>query len=174
MRTLKDFGMGKVSMESIIMDQVERLLEALEKGSAKYGTMSTRHVLPTFLVGSLWTILTGEQLQPDDFRITAMLNGLTDLTRNRPMSSLLEELFPVIRKLGQMFPSTYTINRRKFLRNFFSTVDSIIASHEATLDPDSPRDFTDAFLTKVNQTTDRESAFHSHESDSSVLTFEES
>ncbi len=83
-------------------------------------------------------------------RLTAMFG--------RKMKGLFIYFYPAVAK---MFPnwSGWSI-LLKSLEGRAQTFDKTIAEHEQTLPDNEPRDFIDAFLMEVRQTTDPKSSFH--------------
>jgi len=61
---LKDFGFGRQSMESIILDEVVDLVSRLKLTQGI--PMSTRHFFNSASLNALWLITTGEKFKQDD------------------------------------------------------------------------------------------------------------
>jgi len=64
LRTLRDFGFGRKSMENFIMDEVNEFLKWIKKNDGIPISVNRRLVLAT--VSSLWTLINGERQSHDD------------------------------------------------------------------------------------------------------------
>jgi len=73
LRTLRDFGFGKTSMEGMIMEEAHELCDWLKKQNGAPVVLKRRFSLA--VVNSLWRIVTGERHEHDD-------KGLTDIMDN--------------------------------------------------------------------------------------------
>ena len=75
---LRDFGLGKTSMESLILKEVETFNEVLkqEKGRA----MNMRHRFNISVVNALWTLISGKRLPLDDPELLGLVDIMDKLT----------------------------------------------------------------------------------------------
>lgn len=65
MKTLRDFGVGKRSMEFYIRDEVDATIKKLQSFQGEpVRDLHTVFRLP--VIGSLWTIVCGERIQAED------------------------------------------------------------------------------------------------------------
>ena len=64
LRTLRDYGFGKTSQQSLGMEEVQDTVEWLKSNEGKPVDMKNFFNLPS--VNSLWTITTGKRLPPND------------------------------------------------------------------------------------------------------------
>ena len=60
LRNLRDFGFGKVSMEGLIQEEVEKCIEMLSQESGKVTKLSLK--LNIAILNALWKLLTGEKV----------------------------------------------------------------------------------------------------------------
>jgi len=73
-RHLKDFGLGKNTMESIILDEVQDLLKTFRKTLGK--PISTQAVFNVAIINSLWAIVAGQRFSHDDPKLQKMVAGV--------------------------------------------------------------------------------------------------
>ena len=60
LRNLRDFGFGKVSMEGLIQEEVEKCIEMLSQEAGKVTQLSLK--LNIAILNALWKLLTGEKV----------------------------------------------------------------------------------------------------------------
>ena len=60
LRNLRDFGFGKVSMEGLIQEEVEKCVEMLSQETGKVTQLSLK--LNIAILNALWKLLTGEKV----------------------------------------------------------------------------------------------------------------
>ena len=60
LRNLRDFGFGKVSMEGLIQEEVEKCIEMLSHEAGKVTQLSLK--LNIAILNALWKLLTGEKV----------------------------------------------------------------------------------------------------------------
>ena len=70
LKTLRDFGFGKRSMESLVMDEVVEMMKWLEKNESKPVSVSKKFM--TSSVNALWSIVAGERLDHDNPELEAI------------------------------------------------------------------------------------------------------
>jgi len=74
MRTLRDFGFGRASMEDMILEEAKELCDWLKKQNGALVELNDRFHLA--VVNSLWRILTGERHEHDDKALLEILDNL--------------------------------------------------------------------------------------------------
>ncbi len=73
---LKDLGFSKQSMESIIIKEVDAVIDALmQNGSGNQ--ISTRHLFNMASLNVLWAIISGERYQHDDKELNELVIVIT-------------------------------------------------------------------------------------------------
>jgi len=72
MRNLHEFGVGKNSMESLILDEATELVTWIKKQNGSPVELHRRFSLAT--VNTLWRVVTGERYEQDDPKISNILD----------------------------------------------------------------------------------------------------
>ena len=74
LRTLRDFGFGKRSMEHIIMEEVRELTDRLRSSC---GTpLSTQHTFNAAVFNVIWSIVAGKRYQYNDPQLEELIQLL--------------------------------------------------------------------------------------------------
>uniref|UniRef100_A0ABM5FCE0 unspecific monooxygenase n=1 Tax=Pogona vitticeps TaxID=103695 RepID=A0ABM5FCE0_9SAUR len=144
--TLRNFGMGKKSIEERIQEEAQYLLEKLRDTKGKPFD-------PTFLLGCatsniICSIVFATHFDYQDERFLALLDLLNEnlKTFSSPWGQL-SNIFPTLMNLIPGPHHTIEKNTQK-MEDF---VLEATKQHKDTLDPNAPRDFIDCFLIKMEQ-----------------------
>jgi len=76
-RHLRDFGFGKASMESLIMDELREVLAWMKSQNGKPVGGGIRDKLSLASVNALWTIISGQRYAHDDPRVINLTRNVT-------------------------------------------------------------------------------------------------
>ncbi|CAI9161581.1 unnamed protein product [Rangifer tarandus platyrhynchus] len=143
---LRHFGMGKKTIEERILEEGHFLLEELRKTQGKPFD-------PTFVVSRsvsniICSVIFGSRFDYDDDRLLTIIHLINE--NFQIMSSPWGEMYNIFPNLLDWVPGPH----RRVFKNYGRMKDLIARSvheHQASLDPNSPRDFIDCFLTKMAQ-----------------------
>ncbi|XP_053577686.1 cytochrome P450 2G1-like isoform X1 [Bombina bombina] len=154
--TMRNFGMGKRSIEERIQEEAQFLLEEFRK-------TKSHPVDPTFYFSKavsnvIASVVFGERFEYEDKQYLYLLD-----TFNKSFSafsSVSVQLYNVYPNIMKKLPG---LHNQMF--NGFEQIQTFVAqrvkTHLETLDLSSPRDFIDCFLIKMEQEKDMpESEFH--------------
>ncbi|CAG7836820.1 unnamed protein product [Allacma fusca] len=158
LKTLRDFGFGKKSMEALIMEEVNELINGFKKEVGK--PIVTQNRFNIAVLNGLWLLLTGNKFSHDDPRLNFLVKSITSIITRRPLSALVAEFFPVVQKVRHLFPGFFNTQGLQTHKAVQKLIRETIDEHKATLQEDAPRDFIDAFLIESNKTTDVNSSFY--------------
>ncbi|XP_036051222.1 cytochrome P450 2B1-like isoform X2 [Onychomys torridus] len=144
--TMKDFGMGKWSVEERIKEEAQCLVEELQKSQ---GTPMD----PTFLfqyitANIICSIVFGERFDYKDHQFLRLLDLIYQtFTLYSSFSSQMFELFSGFLKY---FPGAHK-QIFKNMQEVLNYIGQSVEKHRATLDPSNPRDFIDTYLLRMEK-----------------------
>lgn len=76
-KTLRDFGFGRKTMEELIMQDVEDILDGLNAKCEEKESFTATNFFNAAVVNSLWTIMTGTKLGHGNPKINAIVKLLS-------------------------------------------------------------------------------------------------
>lgn len=144
--TLRNFGMGKRSIEERIQEEVQNLLEFFQETK---GTVFD----PTFFIrrsvsNVICSVLFGRRFEYTDPKLQTLLDLIAENVRR--VDNIWVQMYNFIPSILKYFPGPH----HKLTENYQAQLDyveEIVREHEKTLDPSSPRDYIDVFLLKMQQ-----------------------
>ncbi|KAM9033443.1 cytochrome P450 2F1 [Sarcophilus harrisii] len=141
---LRNFGMGKKSIEERILEEEAFLLEELKKTE---GTpFDPTFVLSRSVSNIICSVIFGSRFDYEDERLLKIIHLIND--NFKIMSSPWGEMYNIFPGLLQWIPGPH----HRLFQNFGcmkALIDQSIHEHQARLDPSSPSDFIDCFLIKM-------------------------
>ena len=163
LRSLKDLGFGKVTMEDAINDEVEKLIEVLKKKEGQAVGLNLQ--MNISIVNALWAILVGEKLDLDDPKLLKVVKTLDEFARfDDPPNYLLMQIGPwAVKKFSSHFLTAQT-----FYDHTKELIWPYIIEHEKNTSDDS-KDFIDVYLKEIEKTTDKESSFYGRHGKHSLI-----
>ncbi|XP_047384158.1 cytochrome P450 2B4-like [Sciurus carolinensis] len=144
--TMKDFGMGKRSIEERIKEEAQNLVEELWKSQGTY-------LDPTLLFHSvtaniICSIIFDERFNYQDpkfLRLLSLLNQAFTI-----LSSFYSQVFELLSGILKHFPGPHT-HLCRIIQELKDFITENIERHQETLDPSAPRDFIDSFLLRMDK-----------------------
>ncbi|KAM6926509.1 cytochrome P450 2F2-like isoform 1-T2 [Lycodopsis pacificus] len=150
---LKNFGMGKDSMEERIHGEIQYTLDTLEMSIGQ--TFSPQIMFHNAASNIICQVLFGKRFEYDDEVIKVVVQCFTENAKiaNGPWAMIYDS-FPMIRRLPLPF--------RKAFKNFETCQKiaiSLMNEHKQTRVPGEPRDFVDCYLDRLDKEGDASSSF---------------
>ncbi len=147
LKKLRDFGMGKNSMNELVAEEVEKVCHALQAESGQFIELNGRFNIA--VVNALWKVLTNSKLDHDDPELKSLVHHL-----DRLMYELSQPFLMAMRtrKNTLLFKILVKLNITSLSDSFMAVSDHIsksISYHEQTYEEDSPRDFIDEYIYKI-------------------------
>ncbi|XP_023683471.1 cytochrome P450 2U1 [Paramormyrops kingsleyae] len=151
---LRSFGLGKLSLEPCIQEEVllvkrELLQLSVEVG---WGAIDPAHLINGAVSNVICSLSFGRRFQPLDDEFRAMLDLMSrglEIVMNS--AAILINVFPWLYYLPfGVFKEVRTVESRitRFLK-------AMIAEHRSSLDPSAPRDLIDMYLIEMAQQQER-------------------
>ncbi|XP_063168439.1 cytochrome P450 2A13-like [Candoia aspera] len=156
--TLRNFGLGKRSIEERILEEAHFLLEALR--STKGAPFDPTYILSRSVSNIISSIAFGNRFDYEDQEFLSLLTAITDVFRftATAQGQLLDIFFGIVKHLPG--PQQKVWKKLLELKTF---VAQKAEDHQRTLEPNSPRDFIDCFLVKMLQEEKNPDSFFSME-----------
>ncbi|XP_067667946.1 cytochrome P450 2J5-like [Haliotis asinina] len=149
LHAMRDFGMGKLSIEEKVHDEVNVIVGVLSDNGEiptavhKYLAMATSNIICNIIFGS--------RFEYEDKQFQKMLQLLNDIFR-RPGMLQICNAFPILRFVPP-FNKDFQDNIDA-LDRLAQFVSDIVSDHESSYDRDNIRDFIDMFIKFRDEGTD--------------------
>ncbi|XP_005935861.3 cytochrome P450 2F3 isoform X1 [Maylandia zebra] len=151
--TLRNFGLGKNSMEDRIHEEIKYTVSTLEKSIGK--TMSPQVMFHNAASNIICQVLFARRYEYDNALIKVIVRCFTENSKiaNGPWAMLYDS-FPLIRYLPLPFMKAF-----KNAETVENLVNEFIREHKKTRVPGEPRDFVDCYLDELEKRGDDGSSF---------------
>ncbi|XP_069799401.1 cytochrome P450 2G1-like [Dendropsophus ebraccatus] len=144
--TLRNFGMGKRSIEERIQEEARCLAEKLMKD--KDTPIDPIDILRLSVSNVICSVVFGERFDYEDQRFLTLMSNIDNISKLfNSVSGLLQNVFPSI------MPHLPGPHQRmyKLMDSLKLFITEMVNAHRATLDENCPRDFIDCFLLKMEE-----------------------
>ncbi|XP_061102917.1 cytochrome P450 2F2-like [Conger conger] len=151
--TLRNFGMGKQSMEERILGEISYIASHLEKNAGNATDPQTLFHKATFNI--ICTVLVGTRFKHEDEFLQLNIRCIRETTKtiNGPWAMIYDTL-PLIRNLPLPFQKAF--QNMNMIRK--SLADQV-SQHKESRVPGEPRDLTDCYLDEMEKRGDDGSSF---------------
>ncbi|XP_044049489.1 cytochrome P450 2J6-like [Siniperca chuatsi] len=151
--TLRNFGLGKDSMEERIHGEIQYTINTLEKSIGK--ALSPQLMFHNAASNIICQVLFGTRFEYDDEFIKVIVQCFTENAKiaNGPWAMLYDSL-PMIRKFP--LPFTKAFKNAETCQNL---AKCLLTEHKKTRVPGEPRDFVDCYLDEMDKRADDGSSF---------------
>uniref|UniRef100_G1U925 Cytochrome P450 n=1 Tax=Oryctolagus cuniculus TaxID=9986 RepID=G1U925_RABIT len=154
--TMRDFGMGKRSVEERIQEEARCLVEELRK--SKGALLDNTLLFHSVTSNIICSIVFGKRF---DYKDPVLLRLLEPFCQSSSLiSSFSSQVFELFSGFLKHFPGTHRQIYRN-LQEINTFITQSVEKHRATLDPSNPRDFIDIYLLHMEKDkSDPSSEFH--------------
>ncbi|XP_071981283.1 cytochrome P450 2G1-like [Engystomops pustulosus] len=144
--TLKDFGMGKKSLEEPIQEETQHLVEYFRKSNEQPINPST--TLSCASANIIASILMSKRYEYTDEKWMKILQDMRDSFEI--ISSPWGQMYDMFPDVMEYLPGRH---RKMFdlLKELRDIVKENVKIHESNMDPSCPRDYIDCFLIRMKQ-----------------------
>ncbi|OCT83136.1 cytochrome P450 2D19 [Xenopus laevis] len=153
--TLRDFGMGKKSLEEKVREEAGYLCAAFQ---SEQGHLFEPHYKLNTAVGNvICSIMFGDRFDYDDFMFQKLVNLIQEILQAESGTmAQFTTTFPWLTKLPGL---TKLVFRPQI--DMLEYLQKIISEHQQTWDPACTRDFIDAFMLEIEKAKgDKDSHFN--------------
>nr|KAF6368086.1 cytochrome P450 family 2 subfamily D member 6 [Myotis myotis] len=144
--TLRDFGLGKKSLEQWVTEEAACLCAAFEDQAGR--PFSPNALLNRAVSNVISSLIYGRRFEYEDPRFLKLMDLMEEGLKEE--SGLLREVLesvPVLLRIPGLAAKVF-----KGQKAFMALLDELVAEHKMTRDPaQPPRDLTDAFLDEVEK-----------------------
>lgn len=155
---LRDFGFGKRSFESSIMEEIKIFLDLLESYNGEPFDISK--IIQTSMSNNIMSITIGRRFDYDDPHFKYFVQLLHETVTNAAFSGPLN-FIPFLAKLpGDPFRGK---RMKQIADQIFDFFRGYISEHENTLDSNNIRDFIDVYLMEMKENQNSENSFYTAE-----------
>uniref|UniRef100_A0A8C6Z2I0 Cytochrome P450 2G1-like n=1 Tax=Nothoprocta perdicaria TaxID=30464 RepID=A0A8C6Z2I0_NOTPE len=147
---LRDFGMGKRSIEERIQEEAQFLLQELQRTQEK--PFDPTYLLSQAVSNVICSIVFGNRFDYKDTEFREMMQVMNESFRE--LSSTSAQFHDMSDGLFALLPGPHRRIERLLgrMRRFIARH---VEQHRATLDPAAPRDFIDCFLLQMDKEKDK-------------------
>ncbi|NWW73161.1 CP2C8 protein, partial [Climacteris rufus] len=147
--TLRNFGMGKRSIEERIQEESDYLLEEINK--TKGAPFDPTFMLSCSVSNVICSVVFGRRYDYKDKKFLALMSNMNNIFEM--INSFWGQLYQMFSNILDYLPGPHN--------NIFTECDALkafvaeeVKLHQASLDPNSPQDYIDCFLSKMQEEKD--------------------
>ena len=160
LRTLRDFGFGKSSMEDMILEESEKLKKMISNKMLNH-PVDLGQTFNITVFNALWTIMVGEKFELDDPELKAIVETLQSYIKEADnLKPIISQILP---KFVFTLPIFNNLHQIQLIKETIKQVSAIVElrmkDHMETLDEDNIRDMLDHMLVQT-RTSDPNSSFY--------------
>ncbi|XP_013210325.1 cytochrome P450 2B1-like [Microtus ochrogaster] len=154
--TMKDLGMGKRSVEERIQEEARCLVEELRKSQG--APLDPTFLFQCITANIICSIVFGQRFDYKDRQFLRLLDLLCHTF------SIISSFHGQMYELYSGFLKFFTGIHKQIYKNLHEVLEYIghsVEKHQATLDPNNPRDFIDSYLIHMEkEKSNKHSEFH--------------
>ncbi|XP_072286133.1 cytochrome P450 2G1-like isoform X2 [Pyxicephalus adspersus] len=144
--TMRDFGMGKRSIEGCIIEESQCLVTELKKSKGLF--IDPRKFLNKVSGNVIFSIMFGHRHDYEDLELLDVIETMSETFHT--VCSFWGQAFEMFPRIMKLIPGRHhdiLSNMEKLLQY----VERRVEKNKGSLDPNNPRDYVDAFLIKIEK-----------------------
>uniref|UniRef100_A0A8C1UI28 Uncharacterized protein n=1 Tax=Cyprinus carpio TaxID=7962 RepID=A0A8C1UI28_CYPCA len=155
LHTLRNFGLGKKSMEERVTEECSYLVPEMLKLEGK--PFDPQHAIQNAVSNIICSIMFGDRFDYDNKSFKYLLEIVKEnIIQSGSLVGQVFDLLPIIKHFPGPHQKIY--QNAEELKEF---IRKAVKTHRENLDPDSTRDFIDAYLLEIEkQKSNEDSTFH--------------
>ena len=166
LRSLRDLGFGKKSLEATMAVEIEGLIERYHAAAAQGGDVKIGTDFNIPVINILWQLVAGNRIQLADEKETKLLDMVNSMFTKGVASFWLTLPYPFLKVFPNFTGYTRVSSNMEALRDYMLET---IEQHIVSFDKDYPRDFIDAYLVAMNE--DQEGKYTKAHLNASLMDF---
>ncbi|KAH0955945.1 hypothetical protein HN011_007994 [Eciton burchellii] len=149
LRTLKEFGFGRVAMEDIILKDAVSLINIIESLTELGPITNLYDIISIAVLNSLWTLVAGSRfdLEKENPKLMKILSTVNNLIRSSNVTGGILTHLPFLRHINPRFSGFTILNQR--LAQVTQFFRSEITRHKQAKTWDEFKDFIDVYLAEM-------------------------
>uniref|UniRef100_A0A3P9HDZ1 Cytochrome P450, family 2, subfamily X, polypeptide 9 n=1 Tax=Oryzias latipes TaxID=8090 RepID=A0A3P9HDZ1_ORYLA len=143
--TLRNFGLGKISMEERIHEEIQFTISKLEENIGK--TLSPKFMFHNAASNIICKVLFNTRYDYEDGKISEIVQGFVEMLQiaNGPWA-MMYDAFPWIRSFPLPFNKAF-----RNMENFLNLAKRLVNEHKMSRVAGEPRDFVDSYLDELEK-----------------------
>uniref|UniRef100_A0A3P9L4X4 Cytochrome P450, family 2, subfamily X, polypeptide 9 n=1 Tax=Oryzias latipes TaxID=8090 RepID=A0A3P9L4X4_ORYLA len=143
--TLRNFGLGKISMEERIREEIQFTISKQEENIGK--TLSPKFMFHNAASNIICKVLFNTRYDYEDGKISEIVQGFVEMLQiaNGPWA-MMYDAFPWIRRFPLPFNKAF-----RNMENFLNLAKRLVNEHKMSRVAGEPRDFVDSYLDELEK-----------------------
>ncbi|XP_032664141.1 methyl farnesoate epoxidase-like [Odontomachus brunneus] len=148
LKTLKQFGFGKITMEDLILKNAVALTNAIGSLATSGPIKNLHNITSIAVLNSLWTLVAGSSFDLDNPRLMEILSILNDIVRSSNITGGILNHLPFLRHILPGLTGFTLLNQK--MARILQFLRSEVAKHKRTRIHGEFRDFIDVYLAEIS------------------------